>query len=292
MSKKKELTRLLTIKEDTKRAQLKLKQSEVEQKNNIATIKLKIKEENKKREKDTVLLAIDNVEWQSSGKATELLKSEEEKTKLQLQMNHESEKLEIIKKESDKLGRKLQDLDQETQTAEVEIHKCIKSTEEMENKLQSKLKKKDVVLEMKENEIKEFENMFIKFQESMFQVRMIEEEMNILKEEMETEMKKNRCQREKKVRLYESGKMTPGQARLGKGLTEPDNGSDASGHRTTATKVVLEVAWRKVVVSALVDGRGLGFVEPTPIQSQGWLKGRDSSVVLVSAPTSELAAQI
>ncbi|GJT01175.1 kinesin-like protein KIN-12E [Tanacetum coccineum] len=180
MSKKKELSQLLTIKEDTKRAQLKLKQSEVEQKNNIATIKLKIKEENKKREKDTILLAIDNVEWQSSGKATELLKSEEEKTKLQLQMNHESEKLEIIKKESDKLGRKLQDLDQETQTAEVEIHKCIKSTEEMENKLQSKLKEKD---------------------ESMFQVRMMEEEMNILKEEVETEMKKNRRQREKKVRL-------------------------------------------------------------------------------------------
>ncbi|GJV10714.1 kinesin-like protein KIN-12E [Tanacetum coccineum] len=122
----------------------------------------------------------------SSGKATELLKSEEEKTKLQLQMNHESEKLEIIKKESDKLGRKLQDLDQETQTAEVEIQKCIKSTEEMENKLQSKLEEKDVVLEMKENGIKEFENMFIEFQESMFQVRMMEEEMNILKEEVET----------------------------------------------------------------------------------------------------------
>nr|GEX50852.1 kinesin-like protein KIN-12E [Tanacetum cinerariifolium] len=109
MSKKKELTRLLTIKEETERAQLKIKQSEVELKNNIATLKLKIEEENKKREKDTVLLAIDNVEWQSSGKATELLKSEEEKTKLQLQMNHEHEKLKIIKKESDKLGRKLQD---------------------------------------------------------------------------------------------------------------------------------------------------------------------------------------
>nr|GFC03258.1 kinesin-like protein KIN-12E [Tanacetum cinerariifolium] len=190
MSKKKELTRLLTIKEETERAQLKIKQSEVELKNNIATLKLKIEEENKKREKDTVLLAIDNVEWQSSGKATELLKSEEEKTKLQLQMNHEHEKLKIIKKKSDKLGRKLQDLDQEMQTAEFEIQERIKSTEEMENKLQSKLEEKDAVLEMKENGIKEFENMFIEFQESMFQVRMIEEEMNILKEEMETEMKK------------------------------------------------------------------------------------------------------
>nr|GEW92423.1 kinesin-like protein KIN-12E [Tanacetum cinerariifolium] len=112
MSKKKELTYLLTIKEDTERAQLKIKQSKFELKNNIATLKLKIKEENKKREKDTVLLAFDNVEWQSSGKATELLKSKEEKTKLQLQMNHESKKLNIVKKESDKLGRKLQDLDQ------------------------------------------------------------------------------------------------------------------------------------------------------------------------------------
>nr|GEW35940.1 kinesin-like protein KIN-12E [Tanacetum cinerariifolium] len=52
MSKKKELARLLTIKEDTKRAQLKIKQSEVELKNNIATLKLKIEEENKKRKKD------------------------------------------------------------------------------------------------------------------------------------------------------------------------------------------------------------------------------------------------
>ncbi|XP_023765267.2 kinesin-like protein KIN-12E [Lactuca sativa] len=193
--KKKEFAGLEATKDETERLHLKIKQSEAELKNNIATLKLKIEEENKKREKDTVLLAIDNVKventnWQIGGKATELLKSEEEKTKLQLQMNHDREKLETVRKESERLSGKLRDLDREIQAAEMEIQKCTKSMEEMETKLGTVVEEREIVLEMKETGKMEFENLLIEFVEFLFKRKLKEEEMMILREEMEMEMKR------------------------------------------------------------------------------------------------------
>ncbi|KAI3746631.1 hypothetical protein L6452_09069 [Arctium lappa] len=205
--KKKEFARLQATKAETERAQLKIKESELELKKNMAILKQKFEEENKRREKDTVLLAIDNVEnsevqrnWQLGGKATELLKSEEEKTKLQLQMNHDREKLEIVRKEGEKLSRKLQEVDQEMQVAEIEIHKCKKSTEEMENKLQSIVHDRKVVLDMKETGKNEFENLLIEFLQSVFESELKEEEMKILREEMDMEMKRKEGLQEERSR--------------------------------------------------------------------------------------------
>ncbi|KAJ9542940.1 hypothetical protein OSB04_029446 [Centaurea solstitialis] len=196
-SKKKEFSRLQARKAETEAAQLKVKESEAELKKNVAILKQKIEEENKKREKDTVLLAIDNVEnsevqrnWQLGGKATELLKSEEEKTKLQLQMNHDREKMEIVRKEGEKQSRKLQEVDQEMQVVELEIQKCTKAMEEMENKLQMIVHERKVVLEMKETGNDELENLLIEFQQSVFENELKEEEMRILREEMDVEMKR------------------------------------------------------------------------------------------------------
>ncbi|KAL4578559.1 hypothetical protein LXL04_014683 [Taraxacum kok-saghyz] len=187
--KKEEFAGLQATKDETERLHLTIKQSEAELKNNIATLKLKIEEENKQR----VLLAIDNVEntnWQIGGKATELLKSEEEKTKLQLQLNHDREKLETVRKESAKVTGKLAVLDREIQVAEMEIQKYTKSMEEMETKLRSVVEEREVVLEMKETGKIEFENLLIEFQECLFKRKMKEEEMMIQREEMEMEMKR------------------------------------------------------------------------------------------------------
>ncbi|KAD7477658.1 hypothetical protein E3N88_00794 [Mikania micrantha] len=189
-SKKNELTRILTMKDEHECALSKLKQSETELKNNIAALKLKTEEENKKRENDKVLLAIDNVKWKLAGKATELLKFEEEKTKQQLQMKQDEEKLMIIKKESEKTMRKLHDLDQEKQVIEFEIQKGTISMEETESKLQSNSQEKQIVLDMKESGKTEFDNIFVEFQETVFRVKLKEEEKMILSEEMEMGMKR------------------------------------------------------------------------------------------------------
>nr|XP_043634046.1 kinesin-like protein KIN-12E [Erigeron canadensis] len=207
-SKKKELAHILSIKEETKVAQLKATQSEVELKNNIATLKLKIEGENKKREKETVLLGIDNIEWQPSSKATELLRSEEEKTKLQLQMNHEREKLETMNKVSEKLSRKLKRLDEETQAAEFEVQKCTMSMEEMEIKLQNNVQEKEMVLNMKETGQKEFENILIEYQQSLFECGLKDEEIKILREDMEIGMKREEeLQEERSKCLQKMGDM-------------------------------------------------------------------------------------
>ncbi|KAL8246198.1 hypothetical protein R6Q59_007414 [Mikania micrantha] len=189
-SKKNELTRILTMKDEHECALSKLKQSETELKNNIAALKLKTEEENMKRENDKVLLAIDNVKWKLAGKATELLKFEEEKTKQQLQMKQDEEKLMIIKKESEKTMRKLHDLDQEKQAIEFEIQKGTMSMEETESKLQSNSQEKQIVLDMKESGKTEIDNIFVEFQETVFRVKLKEEEKMILSEEMEMGMKR------------------------------------------------------------------------------------------------------
>ncbi|KAJ0839214.1 putative plus-end-directed kinesin ATPase [Helianthus annuus] len=184
-SKKNKLTRVLAIKDENERALSKIKQSEAELKNHIATLKLKTEEENKKRENDKVLLAIDNVKWPLAGKATELLKAEEEKTKLQLQMNQDQEKLMIVKAESEKMTKKSHDLDQEQQAIEVEIQKWSTSMEEIETKLQSISQEKQILLDMKESGITEFNDLLIGFQETLFKRKLKDEEMTILSEEME-----------------------------------------------------------------------------------------------------------
>lgn len=186
--KKKEIAAVEATRDETERLHSTIKQSETELKNNIATLKLKIEEENKKREKDTVLL--ENTNWQIGGKASELLKSEEEKTKLQLQMSHDREKLETVRKESEKLTKKLRDLDREIQTAQMEIQKYTKSMEETETKLRSVVEEKEIVLEMKETGMIEFENLLIEFVELLFKSKVKEEETRILKEEVEMRMKR------------------------------------------------------------------------------------------------------
>ncbi|KAI3513904.1 hypothetical protein L1887_12129 [Cichorium endivia] len=105
-------------------------------------------------------------------------------------MNHDREKLETVIKESEKLSVKLRDLDREIQAAEMKIQKDAKSMEETEIKLRSVVEEREVVLEIKETGKMEFEHLLIKFQEFLFKSKMKEEDMSILREEMEMEMKR------------------------------------------------------------------------------------------------------
>lgn len=196
--KKEELARLKSHKNEIEDAKREFQQLEVELTNNIAHLNSKIEEENRKRENEKVLFAIDNIEktdvtqsqrnWHLTGKATELLKSEEEKTKAQTEMIKAREKLGIMRKESEDLNRKIKKVESEMQVVEMEIQKGLKSVEEMEHKLQTNVQEKEMILEMKENGSSEAENMILEYHQQTFEADLKEEEIKILDEELQREL--------------------------------------------------------------------------------------------------------
>ncbi|KAK2979840.1 hypothetical protein RJ640_015451 [Escallonia rubra] len=218
--KKEELGRLQARKKEIEDAQRKSQESEINLKNYIAELKPKIEEENRRQESEKVLLAIDNVEktevlnvqrnWHFSGKATELLKSEEEKTKLQVEMKQAREKHGIITREVEGLKRNSEKVDSEMQVVQMEIQKGLRVVEEMDQKLQRIIQERGVVLEMKENGRSEFENLFVEYHQSMFEAELREAEMKVLQEELKTEMRRmeelqaaKSAANERKTRLLE-----------------------------------------------------------------------------------------
>uniref|UniRef100_M0ZTI9 Kinesin n=2 Tax=Solanum tuberosum TaxID=4113 RepID=M0ZTI9_SOLTU len=206
--KKAKLAHLQASKVELLEAQMQAKQSESELRNILAESKSKLEDENQRLESDRVLFAIDNIEkpdiqlpersWQMSGKATELLKSEEEKTKLQNQMKQIRENLGIKKKEIEDLNEKRLNSEKDIEATEKEIENISQSVKEMGNKLQRVIGEKEMIFEMKENGKQEFENMILEYHESMFAAALKEEELKILDEELQLEMSKiEDLQREK-----------------------------------------------------------------------------------------------
>ncbi|XP_049378880.1 kinesin-like protein KIN-12E isoform X1 [Solanum stenotomum] len=206
--KKAKLAHLQASKVELLEAQMQAKQSESELRNILAESKSKLEDENQRLESDRVLFAIDNIEkpdiqlpersWQLSGKATELLKSEEEKTKIQNQMKQIRENLGIKKKEIEDLNEKRLNSEKDIEATEKEIENISQSVKEMGNKLQRVIGEKEMIFEMKENGKQEFENMILEYHESMFAASLKEEELKILDEELQLEMSKiEDLQREK-----------------------------------------------------------------------------------------------
>lgn len=199
--KKDELVHLHVQKDEIQEAKMKVKQAELELKTNMSDLKSKMEEETRRLENERVLFAIDNVEkgeedhhhpmqrnWRQSGaKATDLLKSEEEKTKLQNQMKQNQERLLVIRKEDEDLKKKLGKVENEIHVIQKEIEKQEQSVEEMNQKLQNVIAEKQMVLDMKENGRNEFENIFIDYHECVVESVLKEEENRILDEELREE---------------------------------------------------------------------------------------------------------
>ncbi|KAK7261134.1 hypothetical protein RIF29_27438 [Crotalaria pallida] len=191
--KKKELTALLVSKEGLVNAQKKNQESEVELMTNIACIKSKLEEENRKREDEKVLFTIDsntqNIDsslksWHLGSKATELLKLEEEKTTLQAEMKRSQEKLGLIRKELGNINKKVKDVESQIQAVQLEIQQGLRSTEEKELALQRVTKEKEMLMEFRDNGILEVEQMIIQLQQCVFEYDLKEAEMKILEEEL------------------------------------------------------------------------------------------------------------
>ncbi|XP_038879991.1 kinesin-like protein KIN-12E isoform X2 [Benincasa hispida] len=193
--RKKELAFLQARKDEIETRHIKIQKSEVELRSNLASLKSKIDEESQKQESDKVLFAIDNIEktdpqpknWQFAGRATDLLKSAEEKTKLQNEMKLAKEKLGVIRKELEDLMRKSRKVDSDIEAVQLEVQKASRSADEMEVAMQGVINEKKTLLEIQDAGITEFENIILDYQECMFEAGLKEAEIKILEEELQME---------------------------------------------------------------------------------------------------------
>ncbi|KAM1754538.1 hypothetical protein ACFX12_006992 [Malus domestica] len=202
-----ELVFLQTQKDEIAAEQTKMQQSEVELKKSLACLKSKLDDENKKQENEQVLFAIDNVEktdpsqknWHLGGKATELLKSAEEKTKLQTEMKLCRENIGVTRRELEDLNRKFGKVDSELVAVQVEMQKAVKSVGEMELALENAMKEKEMLLEVSDNGNTEIESLVIEYQQHLFESELKEAESKILEEDLQTELRKLEKLRKKRV---------------------------------------------------------------------------------------------
>jgi kinesin family protein 15 len=196
--KKGELAALQASKQGLENAVKKNQESEAELAKNIAGIKSKLEEENRKREGEKVLFAIDNTQsvdssvksWQFSGKAFDLLKLEEEKTKLQAEMKHSQEKFGVIRKELGNLNKKVANVESQIQAIGLEIQQGLRSTKEKELSLQRAMNEKEMFSEFRDNGMLEMEHLIINLQQCVFEYDLKEAETKILGEELQMDFLK------------------------------------------------------------------------------------------------------
>lgn len=193
--KNEELNVLQSYKREVDGAMGKIQQSEAELKSNIVMLKIKVDEENRRHEEEKVLCAIDNIEKINTpqrntlltGKATDLLKSEEEKTKLQSEMKLSREKLASVRKEIDDMNRKSLKLEKEIKTVEKEIAKRSKTRSESERELEHTIQEKQCLEEMEEVGMCEIQSMIMEIHQLVFESDLRKEEVMIVREELGAE---------------------------------------------------------------------------------------------------------
>lgn len=191
--KKGDLAALQASKQGLENALKKNQEFEAEFTKDIECIKSKLEEENRKREGEKVLFAIDNTQnldpsvksWQVSGKAFDLLKLEEEKTKLQAEMKLSQEKIGVIRKEMGNLNKKLANVESQIQAVGLEIQQGLRNTKEKELSLQRATNEKEMFLEFRDNGMMEMEYLIIDLQQFVFEYDLKEAETKILGEELQ-----------------------------------------------------------------------------------------------------------
>ncbi|KAJ6368991.1 hypothetical protein OIU78_001376 [Salix suchowensis] len=212
--KKEELAHLQLCKEESEATMGRIQQSEIEFKNVLAVLKSKLMEASQRQESEKVLFAIDNIEnvntsqrnWQLGCRATELLKSEEEKTKLQNEMKLSRENLGLVKKEIDVLSKKLGKIESEMQSVKTDMQKGSKSVDEMELALQAVIQEKETLLETRETGMHEIQSMILEYQQRVFDADLKGAEKKMLEEELQLGFRRN--EELKVLRAEASEKMT------------------------------------------------------------------------------------
>ncbi|CAH9070693.1 unnamed protein product [Cuscuta europaea] len=188
--KKSELAHLQALKDELMGLHAKAKRSESELRCHLDQLKTRLEEESQRLDHDRVLFAIDNNVGKPEvrGKATELLKSAEETTKIQNQVKQCQEKLGALKTEIDDLNRRSAKVNGQINTVEKEVKRFSVSAQEMENRVQTITRENEMVLEMKEEGKKEIGGKIVEYQQCVFEAALKGEEIAVLDEELRTEL--------------------------------------------------------------------------------------------------------
>ncbi|EOY33247.1 Kinesin, putative isoform 1 [Theobroma cacao] len=196
--KKEELAHLNKSKGEIEASLVKMRESEAEARSNLVLLKSKLEEESKRQETDKVLFAIDNLDKLDSsqrnlclaGKATELLKTEEEKSKMQNEMKLSRESLGAIKMSLQDLNKKLVKVENDMEAVLVEVQKGSKSVEELELALQGVVLEKGTLVEIGENGKTEIESLILEYQQHVFDIDLTEAEMKVMDEELQLDLRR------------------------------------------------------------------------------------------------------
>ncbi|KAE8734813.1 putative ubiquitin ligase protein cop1 [Hibiscus syriacus] len=197
-NKKEELVNLKNAKVEIEASLNKTRESESATRNNIALLKSKLEEERKTQENDKVLFAIDNLDKVDpsqrnlclGGKAIDLLKTEEEKSKLQNEIKSSRESLATIKMRHQDLNNKLIKVEHDIETVSVEIQKGSKSVEELKLAMEGAIQEKRTLLETSDNGKAEIGCLILEYQQNIFDADLTEAQMKAVDEELNLEKRR------------------------------------------------------------------------------------------------------
>ncbi|RLN41104.1 phragmoplast orienting kinesin 2-like [Panicum miliaceum] len=187
--KKEQLNLLQTRKNQLSTMRRRSHESETELRSKIDGLKMKLRSyEAQKKEEEKVLFAIDNLDTSTSSthkpknfsKATDLLKSEEERIKLSCELQNSREQLRMVQKKIKSMP-KCDDIDCEIALLETEIEDCCNSMMEADIE---KFVRDRTLTEIWESGAKDMEALLIDYQDCVFHVRLKEEEIRMCEESL------------------------------------------------------------------------------------------------------------
>uniref|UniRef100_A0A0D9VZ21 Kinesin motor domain-containing protein n=1 Tax=Leersia perrieri TaxID=77586 RepID=A0A0D9VZ21_9ORYZ len=183
--KKEQLSHLQTLKKDFFVASSKAHQSESELRSKIDGIKLKLRSfEAQRKEEERVLFAIDNLDTSKHvnfGKASELLRSEEERTKLLSELKKSREQLLTVQKEIKSMNRH-HDIDCKIAGLESELDDCCLSLLEADIE---KFVRDNTLTDIWKEGQKDRDCLLVDYQECVFKVNLKEEEIRACEESLQ-----------------------------------------------------------------------------------------------------------
>jgi kinesin family member 15 len=185
--KKEQLNDLQTRKKELSAARSKVHESETELRNKINGLKLKLRTyEAQRREEEKVLFAIDNLDTSKAPvhkpmKATDLLRSEEEHTKLTYELRKAREQHAMVQKQLKGID-KSNDIDCKITLLETEIEGCCLSMLEADIE---KFVQDNALTEVWEGWAKGMGVLLVDYQGCVFQVNLKEEEIKASEESLQ-----------------------------------------------------------------------------------------------------------
>ncbi|KAM0937168.1 hypothetical protein DsansV1_C26g0196341 [Dioscorea sansibarensis] len=192
-TRKEELMRLQMQKEEIDAAYLTARQSESDLRSSIDLQKSRFRDaETQRKETERVLFAIDNLDNSEAqvqrgmhfGKASELLKSEEERIKISSDLKQLRDQLFVIQKQVSNFRKSSEALDSEIQSLEAGMKSELVSLEEATLGLEKAAKEKEMLSEMRQEGLDQLGKLLVEYQECIFESDLKGGEIELCQEEI------------------------------------------------------------------------------------------------------------